>query len=310
MDDELNATYITLDGYVDLKRFGYLYFLIMVALYVLIIISNSVIVFLICIHHNLHEPMYIFIAALSVNSVLLSTVTYPKLFVDVLSEKQVISFSACRFQHFMCYSIAGSDILLLSAMAFDRYVSICKPLKYPDIMRQTTINILLFLSWFVPGLQVAVLHALVPNNKLCNFTLKGIVCNNSLWKLYCESPRATLIYGLIVMLSVVIFPVFFILFTYAKIFLITYRSSRAIQKKAAETCLPHLFVLSIFTTLCAYDVIIGRLELDFPKTAQLIMTLQVIFYNPLFNPFIYGLKMKEISKHLKRLFCRFPNVSV
>ncbi|CAI5670434.1 unnamed protein product [Oreochromis niloticus] len=304
MDDELNATYITLDGYVDLKRFGYLYFLIMVALYVLIIISNSVIVFLICIHHNLHEPMYIFIAALSVNSVLLSTVTYPKLFVDVLSEKQVISFSACRFQHFMCYSIAGSDILLLSAMAFDRYVSICKPLKYPDIMRQTTINILLFLSWFVPGLQVAVLHALVPNNKLCNFTLKGIVCNNSLWKLYCESPRATLIYGLIVMLSVVIFPVFFILFTYAKIFLITYRSSRAIQKKAAETCLPHLFVLSIFTTLCAYDVIIGRLELDFPKTAQLIMTLQVIFYNPLFNPFIYGLKMKEISKHLKRLFCR------
>ncbi|XP_004566395.1 olfactory receptor 11A1-like [Maylandia zebra] len=303
MDDELNITHITIDGYVDLKRFGYLYFLIMVALYVLIIISNSVIVFLICIHHNLHEPMYIFIAALSVNSVLLSTVTYPKLFVDVLSEKQIISISACRFQHFMCYSIAGSDFLLLSAMAFDRYVSICKPLKYPVIMRQTTINTLLFLSWFVPGLQIAVLHTLVLNNKLCNFTLKGILCNNSLWKLYCESPRATLIYGLVVMLSVVIFPVFFILFTYAKIFLITYRSSRAIQKKAAETCLPHLFVLSIFTTLCAYDVIIGRLELDFPKTAQLIMTLQVIFYNPLLNPFIYGLKMKEISKHLKRLFC-------
>uniref|UniRef100_A0A668RKP6 Olfactory receptor n=1 Tax=Oreochromis aureus TaxID=47969 RepID=A0A668RKP6_OREAU len=288
----------------DFLRFGYLYFLIMVALYVLIIISNSVIVFLICIHHNLHEPMYIFIAALSVNSVLLSTVTYPKLFVDVLSEKQVITFSACRFQHFMCYSIGGSDFLLLSAMAFDRYVSICKPLKYPVIMRQTTINILLFLSWFVPGLQVAVLHALVLNKKLCHFTLKGILCNNSLWKLYCESPRATLIYGLFAMLNVVIFPVFFILFTYAKIFLITYRSSRAIQKKAAETCLPHLFVLSIFTTLCAYDVIIGRLELDFPKTAQLIMTVQVVFYNPLFNPFIYGLKMKEISKHLKRLFCR------
>uniref|UniRef100_A0A3P8Q2W7 Olfactory receptor n=1 Tax=Astatotilapia calliptera TaxID=8154 RepID=A0A3P8Q2W7_ASTCA len=340
----------------------YVFFFVMFTLYILIICTNSTILYLIWIHKNLHEPMYIFIAALllnsvlysttiypklltdflseiqvttysaclfqffmfytlgcseflllaamaydryvaislSVNSVLLSTVTYPKLFVDVLSEKQIISISACRFQHFMCYSIAGSDFLLLSAMAFDRYVSICKPLKYPVIMRQTTINTLLFLSWFVPGLQIAVLHTLVLNNKLCNFTLKGILCNNSLWKLYCESPRATLIYGLVVMLSVVIFPVFFILFTYAKIFLITYRSSRAIQKKAAETCLPHLFVLSIFTTLCAYDVIIGRLELDFPKTAQLIMTLQVIFYNPLLNPFIYGLKMKEISKHLKR----------
>ncbi|XP_014265754.1 olfactory receptor 2T11-like [Maylandia zebra] len=303
MDDELNVTYITLDGYVELKRCGYLYFLIMVALYVLIIISNSTIVFLICIHRNLHEPMYIFIAALSVNSVVFSTAIYPKLFVDVLSEKQVISFSACQFQHFMYYSIGGSDFLLLSAMAFDRYVSICKPLKYPVIMRQTTINILLFLAWFLPGLQVAVSHALVLNNKLCNFTLKGIFCNNLLWKLYCESPRAAFIYGLIVLLNVAIFPVLFILFTYAKIFLITYRSSRDIQKKAAETCLPHLFVLSIFTTFCAYDVIIGQLEFDFPKTAQLIMTLQVVLYNPLFNPFIYGLKMKEISKHLKRLFC-------
>uniref|UniRef100_A0A3Q2X2I9 G-protein coupled receptors family 1 profile domain-containing protein n=1 Tax=Haplochromis burtoni TaxID=8153 RepID=A0A3Q2X2I9_HAPBU len=265
MNADFNTTYVTLGGHVEIHRYKYLYF----------VIINSTIVFLICIHRNLHEPMYIFIAALSVNSVVFSTAIYPKLFVDVLSEKQVISFSACQFQHFMYYSIGGSDFLLLSAMAFDRYVSICKPLKYPVIMRQTTINILLFVAWFLPGLQVAVSHALVLNNKL------------------------SLIYGLIVLLNVAIFPVLFILFTYAKIFLITYRSSRDIQKKAAETCLPHLFVLSIFTTFCAYDVIIGQLEFDFPKTAQLIMTLQVVLYNPLFNPFIYGLKMKEISKHLK-----------
>uniref|UniRef100_A0A668SHK8 G-protein coupled receptors family 1 profile domain-containing protein n=1 Tax=Oreochromis aureus TaxID=47969 RepID=A0A668SHK8_OREAU len=295
MDEESNVTYLTLDWYTEINKYRYVFFFIMFTLYILIICTNSTILYLIWIHKNLHEPMYIFIAALLLNSVLYSTTVYPKLLIDFLSEKQVTTYSVCLFQFFMFYTLGCSEFLLLAAMAYDRYVAICKPLEYQTIMRKTTVTI------------ASAEAKLFPNNKLCNFTLKGIVCNNSLWKLYCESPRATLIYGLIVMLSVVIFPVFFILFTYAKIFLITYRSSRAIQKKAAETCLPHLFVLSIFTTLCAYDVIIGRLELDFPKTAQLIMTLQVIFYNPLFNPFIYGLKMKEISKHLKRLFCRVSN---
>uniref|UniRef100_A0A3Q0T4Q8 Olfactory receptor n=1 Tax=Amphilophus citrinellus TaxID=61819 RepID=A0A3Q0T4Q8_AMPCI len=289
----------------EIYRCRYLYFLTMFALYLLIICSNSTIVFLIWSHRNLHEPMYIFIAALSVNSLLFSTAIYPKLFVDVLSEKQMISFSACRFQHFMYYSLGCSDFLLLSAMAYDRYVSICKPLKYTIIMRQTTINILLFLSWFMPGLQVAVTHTLALNNKLCHFTLKGIVCNNSLWNLFCVNSRVISIYGVIMMVNNVIFPLLFILFTYTKIFLVSYRSSRDIKKKAAETCLPHLFVLIIFTSLCAYDVIIARLESDFPKTARLIMTLQVVLCNPLCNPFIYGLKMREISKHLRRLFSRF-----
>ena len=98
-------------------------------------------------------------------------------------------------------------------------------------------------------------------------------------------------------------PVLFILFTYTRILIITYRSSREVRRKAAQTCLPHLIVLINFSCLCAYDVIIVELESDFPKTVHLIMTLQIILYHPLFNPIMYGLKMKEIYKHLKRLFC-------
>ncbi|KAM8748568.1 olfactory receptor 6K3-like [Acanthopagrus schlegelii] len=77
-----------------------------------------------------------------------------------------------------------------------------------------------------------------------------------------------------------------------------------ITKKAAQTCLPHLLVLISFSCLCAYDVVIVCLEFDFPRTASFIMTLQAVLYHPLFNPIIYGLKMKEITKHLKRLFCQ------
>nr|XP_046259629.1 olfactory receptor 6N2-like [Scatophagus argus] len=304
MDNRVNVTYITLDGYVDLYKYRYLYFVIMFTAYILIICSNSTVVYLIWIHQNLHEPMYIFIAALLINSLVFSTLIYPKLLIDFLSEKQIISYSACLFQYFMFYSLGGSEFLLLAAMSYDRYVSICKPLQYPAIMRKTTVSIFLALAWLVPACELVASLSMSVNSKLCSFNLNVIFCNNSIYKLHCVTSRAQSIYGVFILLNVALFPVLFVLFTYAKIFKITYRSSREVRKKAAETCLPHLLVLINFSLLCTYDVIIVRLESDIPKIAHLILTLQLILYHPLFNPIIYGLKMKEISKHLKKLFRR------
>ncbi|XP_026150819.1 olfactory receptor 6N2-like [Mastacembelus armatus] len=301
--DESNATYITLGGHVELHRYRYLYFVIMFTAYILIICSNSTIVCLIVIHKNLHEPMYIFIAALLLNSVLFSTALYPKILFDVLSEKQIISHSACLFQWFLYYSLGASEFLLLAAMSYDRYASICKPLQYRTIMRKTTVSMFLGLAWCVPACQVAVPVAVSANAKLCNFVMKGMFCNNSAYKLHCVSSRALSVYGVVVLLNVTIVPMLFIFFTYTKIFIITYQSCGEVRTKAAQTCLPHLLVLFNFSCLVTYDVLIVKLETDFSSTARLIMTLQVILYHPLFNPIIYGLKMKEISQKLKMLFC-------
>ncbi|XP_045898728.1 olfactory receptor 6N2-like [Micropterus dolomieu] len=300
MDEDLNVTYITLDGYVEVHKYRYIYFMIIFVAYILILCSNSTIVYLICIHQNLHEPMYVFIATLLINSVLFSTAIYPKLLIDLLSEKQIISYSACLFQFHMFYSIGGSEFLLLAVMSYDRYVSICKPLQYPTIMKKTTVITLLALAWLVPACQLVVSPTLSVNEKLCSFKLDVIFCNNSIYKLYCVRSRAIFIYGVFSLLSVALFPLLFILFTYAKIFKITYRSCREVRRKAAQTCLPHLLVLINFALLGTYDVIIVRLESDIPKSVRLIMTLQMVLYHP-FNPIIYGLKMKEINKHLKQL---------
>ncbi|XP_074514089.1 olfactory receptor 51E1-like [Sebastes fasciatus] len=304
MDGELNATYITLDGYIDVKKYRYVYFFMIFVVYILIICSNSTIVYLIVIHKNLHEPMYSFIAALLINSVLFSTAIYPKLLIDFLSEKQIISYSACLFQWFIYYSLGGSEFLLLSAMAYDRYVSICKPLQYPTIMRKTTVCMFLILAWILPAGQFLVSILLSANKKLCNFILKRIVCNSTVLKLHCVRSRVLNIYGLAVLVDLVLLPVLFILFTYTRILIITYRSSREVRRKAAQTCLPHLLSLINFCCLSVFDVLLLRMETDFPKMVHLIMTLQIILYHPLFNPIIYGLKMKEIHKHIKRLFCQ------
>ncbi len=304
MDNELNVTYLTFGGHVEVDKYKYVYFVIIFIVYILIICSNSTIVYIIWIHQNLHEPMYIFIAALLINSVLFSTAVYPKLLIDFLSEKQIISYSACLFQFHMFYSLGSSEFLLLAVMAYDRYVSICKPLQYPTIMRKTTVSIFLVLAWLLPAPQVALSTALSAKEKLCSFIVNGIFCNNTVYKLQCVISRARLIRDMIILLNVALLPVLFILFTYTRILIISYQSSREVRKKAAQTCLPHLIVLINFSCLCAYDVIIVGLESYFPKTVHLIMTLQLILYHPLFNPIMYGLKMKEIYKHLKRLFCQ------
>uniref|UniRef100_A0A667X874 G-protein coupled receptors family 1 profile domain-containing protein n=1 Tax=Myripristis murdjan TaxID=586833 RepID=A0A667X874_9TELE len=208
MEDEFNVTYITLGGHVEVHKYRYLYFVIMFTVYILIICSNSIILCLICIHKSLHEPMYIFIAALLLNSILFSTAIYPKLLMDFLSDKQTISYPLCLFQNFLYYSLGGADFLLLSAMAYDRYVSI---------------------SYYI--------------------------------------------YGIVVMINIAVVPILFIVFT-----------SADAKKKAAQTCVPHHL--------------------------HLIMSLQLFIYHPLFNPIIYGLKMKEISKQLKILTKEAPFVFI
>ncbi|XP_068186372.1 olfactory receptor 11A1-like [Antennarius striatus] len=301
MDIELNMTFITLDGYVEVEKYRYLYFLIMLIFYILIICCNSVIVFLILIHQNLHEPMYIFIAALLINSVLFSTTVYPKILIDSLSESQIISYPACLFQVFVFYSVAASDFLLLAAMSYDRYVSICKPLQYPTIMRKTTVKVLLCLAWLLPAVQIAAGVTQFAHEKLCSFSIMGFYCNSSLLINYCGESRW--LYGIVLLLNTAIIPSLFILFTYTRIFIISYQSSRDVRRKAAQTCLPHLIVLISFTCFCSFDAVTPQPEFNVSKTVRLIMTLQVVVYTPLFNPIIYGLKMKEIYQHLQRLFC-------
>ncbi|XP_014859638.1 PREDICTED: putative olfactory receptor 13C6 [Poecilia mexicana] len=196
MEDQINITYISLSGYVDLNRYRYFYFFVVLTVYILTVCSNATILYLIWIHKNLHEPMYIFIAALLFNGLLYSTNIYPKLLIDFLSEKPNVSYSACLLQFFLFYSFGFAEFLLLAAMAFDRYVAICKPLRYKRIMRKSHVDIFLVLAWFLPA---------------CYLAVQAILSSK-------------------------------------------------------------------------------------------IMTMQIFLYHPLFNPFIYGFKMKEINKHLKRLF--------
>uniref|UniRef100_A0A8C6SG16 Olfactory receptor n=1 Tax=Neogobius melanostomus TaxID=47308 RepID=A0A8C6SG16_9GOBI len=282
-----NVTYIILDGYVDLEKYRALYFVIFFSAFVVIICSNSTIVWLILIHKNLHKPMYFFIAALLLNSVLFSSALYPKILLDILSEKQVVTYSTCLFQWWIFYAIGGAEFWLLMFMALDRYLAICKPLQYPTIMTKSRVNVLLTVAWTVPGFQVAASISTASQMKLCNFVSRGIICNTTTHKLW----------GTFTLVNSAFVPMIFNCFTYINIFIIANRRGPEARKKAMNTCLPHLVVLFNYFCLCSFDVLLSRVDGEFPKLGLFIISVQLILYHPLFNPFIYGLKMKKISTH-------------
>ncbi|XP_034154519.2 olfactory receptor 6N2-like [Pangasianodon hypophthalmus] len=303
MDYTTNITYLILDGHVDLEHYRYLYFIITLTINIMIICFNTVIIFVIFKNKCLHEPMYIFIAALLCNALFGSTAVYPKLLTDLLSEKQIISFGACLFQAFCLYTYGASEFTLLSAMAYDRYVSICNPLHYANLLKMSTVRKILFLSWFLPCCEVGIGIILTSRLQLCKFKLNRIYCDNySIVKLNCRETFVNNLYGLIIFSIVVFPPVIFIIYSYIRILAVCLKNSKDFRKKALRTCLPHLLSFIFFSVNITFEIINHRLESNqIPHIIAMILSLIPSVITPLINPIIYGLKLQEIFNNIRRL---------
>ncbi|KAM9851180.1 olfactory receptor 4B13-like [Aulostomus maculatus] len=118
--------------------------------YLIILILNVVLIVTIVLDRNLHEPMYIFLCNLCINSLYVTAGFYPKFLVDLLSPLHVISYVGCLLQSFVIHSSSGSDLSTLAVMAYDRCVAIGRPLKYHSIMTKQRTSLLMAFSWLLP----------------------------------------------------------------------------------------------------------------------------------------------------------------
>ncbi|XP_060797900.1 putative gustatory receptor clone PTE03 [Neoarius graeffei] len=304
MDYSTNFTYLSLEGHVELENYKYIYFILTLIVYMMIIGFNTVIIFVIFKKKRLHEPMYIFIAALLCNSLFGSTALYPKLLIDLLSEKQTVSYNVCLIQAFCLYTYAASEFTLLSAMAYDRYVSICNPLLYANVVKMSTVRKLLFLSFFVPCCELGGIVILTSQLQLCQFKLNRIYCDNfSIVKLSCKETSLNNIYGLFIFVIALFPPVIFILYSYIRILTVCLKNSKDFRRKALQTCLPHLLICIIFSVNISFEIINNRLESkQIPHIMTMILSLEYVLIPPLFNPVIYGLKLQEIYNDVKKIF--------
>ncbi|XP_041114526.1 olfactory receptor 6N1-like [Polyodon spathula] len=296
----------TLTGFGDMGKTKYVYFLFALIGYLLIIFVNLVVLLVIFLERSLHEPMYIFLCSLSVNALYGSAGFYPKLLADLLSETQVIPRAGCFIQIFVIYGYAIAEFSILTVMAYDRYVAICKPLHYNNIMTDRVVCKLLAGAWLFPFCNMLLVILFSSRLPLCGNQIERLYCSNwSVVKLSCVPTTLNNVVGFLITTCTVLPPLFFIVFSYVKILIVCQKSSKEFRSKALQTCLPHLttFINYSITSFC--EIALSRLgSKDMPQIVTAILSLEFLIIPPLLNPLLYGFQLPDVRKRMINILRR------
>ncbi|XP_075422414.1 olfactory receptor 1G1-like [Ascaphus truei] len=284
----------------DLPMIQYILFMLFFVIYLMTLTGNLLILALI---HNttyLHTPMYFFLGNLASLDACSSSVTVPRMLADLLTEKKTISLTACRAQAFFFLIFAGSEIFLLAGMSYDRYVAICHPLHYSQVMSWELCTQLALLAWTL-GFSNSFLNTLG--------THKLTFCRtNTIQSFFCDLPLLlqlsctdTFINIVLIFLSGFILglPALGLTFIpYVHIFRTILRiPTKEGKHKAFSTCTSHLTVVFMY-----YGTIFFAYLRPAPSHHSVGDSLVSVIYTviaPLLNPFIYSLRNKDLIGALR-----------
>ncbi|XP_005330131.2 olfactory receptor 4X2 [Ictidomys tridecemlineatus] len=277
-------------------------FVIFLLLYLAIILGNSLIVLTILTSRSLGSPMYFFLSYLSFVEICYSSTIIPRLLSDLLAERKTISWWGCMTQLFFLHFFGGVEIILLTVMAYDRYVAICKPLNYTTIMNWQMCMVLVGMAW-VGGF----VHSFAQVLLICQLPFCG---PNVIDHYFCdvlpllELPCSdTFLIGLMIVanggtLNVISLSV--LLTSYMVILLHLRTRSSEGRRKALSTCGSHITVLMLFFVPGVFIYLRPSTTLPADKMVAVFYTV----LTPLLNPVIYSLRNAEVKKAMKRLWIR------
>ncbi|XP_028289490.1 olfactory receptor 4L1-like, partial [Parambassis ranga] len=166
--------------FMKIGHYSYLAFVFVLLLYGFILSANLIIILTVLREKTLHQPMYIFIALLCVNSLYGSTGFFPRFLTDLLSDRHLISRSACFTQIFVIYTYGSYEINILGIMAYDRYIAVCQPLHYHRKMSSKNVVKLSVLVWIFPTCYLTISIIM---------TIRLPLCGNNIQKIYYLSSR-------------------------------------------------------------------------------------------------------------------------
>ncbi|XP_060990197.1 olfactory receptor 5H2-like [Dama dama] len=280
-------------------------FLIFLIIYLITTVGNLGLIALIYNDPHLHIPMYLFLGSLAFVDAWISSTVTPKMLVNFLAKRKMISLSECITQLFSFAFSATTECFLLATMAFDRYVAICKPLLYSVIMTNRLCIRLSVLS-FVGGL----IHSLIHIGFLFRLTFcKSNIIHHfycdimPLFKISCTDPSINVLMVFIFSGSIQVFTILTVLVSYILV-LFTILKNKSIQgiRKAFSTCGAHLLSVSLY-----YGPLLFRYV--HPGSAQTDAQdmMDSLFYTviiPLLNPIIYSLRNKKVIDSLTKVLKR------
>ncbi|XP_037632191.1 olfactory receptor-like protein OLF3 [Sebastes umbrosus] len=263
---------------------------------------NLLLVLVICSEPGLHRPMYVLLVNLSLSGVMGSTSACPHIIKHLLSARQETSLAACLAQVFFTNVYGGCIFCILALMAYDRYVSICKPLLYHAIVTPARVRAMLLLVYFTLGSTSAVQVYLTSGLRLCRHSVDKLLCDGlAIANLSCTEMPLIGVYGLCCALGLVVLPCFLVILSYVHIFTVILKTSKESQMRALQTCTPHLVTFVNFSVASFFGVIYNRLSHEVPKAANVFTFFTFFVIPPLLHPIIYGIKMKEIRQSINKM---------
>ena len=271
-----------------------LFFPLTLITYLIIITVNLTVIISIIKEKKLHQPMYIFLCNLCFNSLYGTIGFYPKFLSDLLSGVQMISYGGCLTQLYVIYTSVLCEITILTVMAFDRYVAICKPLQYHSIVSSLTVMKLLIFSWFYPLSTSVIVLGLTIRLPLCGSDIQKLFCDNtSVLKHSCVPITLNTIWSFCLIFGQIL-QVIFIACSYCQIIRACLKSKEG-RIKFTQTCVPHLLTMVIFIIVTLFDVGYGWFgNMNNALNLRNAMAIQFLVIPPVFNPIIYGLNLQQV----------------
>ncbi|XP_006902361.1 PREDICTED: olfactory receptor 10AG1-like, partial [Elephantulus edwardii] len=283
----------------DLQGFLFGLFLI---IYMIILIGNSLIIIITKVDSSLQTPMYFFLSNFSILEICYVTVTIPRLLADLCRQNRSISFLACATQMYFFLALGATECFVLTAMSYDRYVAICKPLLYPLLMN-SRLCVQLATGCWISGATIHIgFTYLVFSLPFCGpHQLDHFFCDvPPVLKLACGNTLMIEMLVFVLAFLVVTFPFVLILGSYIKIIATVLQLPSAKGRdKAFLTCSSHLMVVLLFFGS-------GTITYMRPKSTHSVGMdrLLSLFYTtmtPIFNPLIYCLRNKDVTVALRQL---------
>ncbi|XP_068920868.1 olfactory receptor 13D1-like [Petaurus breviceps papuanus] len=282
--------------------FHFVFFLTSLIMYIIILVGNSFLVTVIILDSHLHTPMYFFLSNLSFLDICYTSSSVPLILVNFLSDEKSISFVGCGTQMFFSLALGSTECVLLTVMSYDRYVAICRPLRYPIIMNKELCGWMAASSWMTGVLNSLVQTILAMGLPFCgNNVIDYLTCEIlAVLKLACTDISLNVIIMVISNVILLVIPVFLIIISYPFILITILRINSAEgRKKAFSTCSAHLTVVTMF-----YGTILFMYMKPKSKDSHATDELIALFYAvviPMLNPIIYSLRNKDVKTAAEKL---------
>ncbi|XP_004688271.1 PREDICTED: olfactory receptor 7C2 [Condylura cristata] len=282
-----------------------LLFGLFLSMYLVTFTGNLLIILVIFSDTQLHTPMYFFLSNLSFADFCFTSTTIPKMLMNLQTRSRVITYAGCLSQIFFFIMFGCLDNLLLTVMAYDRFVAICQPLHYTVIMNPRICGLLALGSWGISIMGSLLETLTLLRLSFCkNMEIPHFFCDlPEVLKLTCSDTLLNNIVVYFVTIILGVFPLSGILFSYSQIFSSILRISSATGKyKAFSTCGSHLCVVSLFygTGLGVY---LSSAATSSSRTGM-VASVMYTMVTPMLNPFIYSLRNRDMKGALGRLLSR------